>query len=95
MKTKKRPQRVVTGCCDGSYKVRQSTKGRRISNGTVRYPCPVCNKHIGCDPSGNFNKHGWKYQMHMVSVVESICAECGQKFNGIDYLCERCRDDSA
>lgn len=88
---------VAEGHCEGSWKVRSTTRGRRLTQGGPKYPCPICHKYVGCDSVGNFNKHGWKQvpvakSQRAKKGVVSFCAECGDMIDGIDYLCSDCRD---
>lgn len=93
-RVQKKRKLVLEGMCPGSYHYRNTYKGRKIKNGVVRYPCPQCDKHVACDKSGNFLKHGGKYMEPLSSKERgkfSFCAECGMTFEGTDFLCRICR----
>lgn len=91
----KNPER--TGPCPGSG-TKGQRKGSKYTYSGLKYPCPECGKLYLLDTNGNLNKHGYKLtgqgklrrDMKAGKSV-SLCAECGDLIQGIDYLCAVCR----
>jgi Zn finger protein HypA/HybF involved in hydrogenase expression len=75
--------------CPGSY-VKVGRKGSKYIRGTLKYRCPICEKHVGRDDGGRLNKHGYKLNVVSESSI-CYCGKCSKKFEGLDYLCPKCR----
>lgn len=80
------------GYCPGTGKAAER-KGSKYIRYTLKYLCPDCGRHIGKDPYGYLNKHGYKLQpgKPKPGKVYAICAECGDPIYDMDYLCGKCR----
>jgi transposase-like protein len=78
--------------CPGSYK-KAEKKGSKYIGNRLKYLCPDCHKHYTRDASGRITKHGYKVVANRKGEKTwvSHCASCRKKFEGLDYLCPKCR----
>lgn len=86
------PEEKVISCCPGTGN-KAVRKGSKYVRGQLRYLCTVCGGHFAKNSEGNLRHHG--YRLHdpyrnKESIV-SHCAVCNKAFDGLDYLCPKCR----
>lgn len=78
-----------TEFCEGSG-IKPVRKGSKRVRGALRYRCPVCGGHFAKDKQGLLHRHGYRLGYKVESDM-CTCATCGKSFNGLDYICPKCR----
>lgn len=80
------------GYCAGSGR-KPGRKGSKYVRGQLRWLCPDCGGHYAKDNRGYLRTHGYKLnaKYSIAKGVTSVCAQCRKKFEGVDYLCPKCR----
>ena len=82
--------------CPGSGKEipKKGYKTKQIRYAT-KYLCPDCGGYFAMTYDRKLNKHGYALRDGANKVdVASVCAECGDTFAGLDFLCPKCRETS-